>query len=89
MKNNERRQKSSGILVLALDANLQTRQLNSEPDAAKDELSVGKPWEASTGLVLFSAHQGPFIPWALYAVERAFVKSLQDEAEYSDNRSNS
>ncbi|HZZ17031.1 MAG TPA: hypothetical protein VFE08_13840, partial [Candidatus Sulfotelmatobacter sp.] len=83
------RQKSSGILFLALDANLQTRQPNSEPDAATDELSVGKPWEASTGLVLFSTHQGPFIPWALYAVERAFSKSLQDEAEYNDNRSDS
>lgn len=75
--------------MLASDANLQLRQPNSESHAATDELSVGKLWEASPGLVLFSAHQGPFIPWALYAVERAFSKSLQNEAEYDGNQSES
>jgi hypothetical protein len=77
------------MLCLALDANLPVRQPNSEPHPATDELSIGKLWEASTGLVLSSAHQGPFIPWALYAVERAFSKSLQNEAEYDGNQNES
>jgi hypothetical protein len=89
MKNKKRRQQFTEILLLASAANLQARLPNSERDAATEELPAGKPWEASTSLVLFSAQQGPFIPWALYAVERAFSKSLEDEAEYNDNRSDS
>jgi hypothetical protein len=89
MKNHKRRNKSPETFLLASDRNSRARKFDSAPHELTHKPSLDQTWEASPGPVLSLAQSEPFIPWALYAVERAFLRVLQDEAERFSSQSES